>query len=66
MVRYLLLIVRRFALLRMDIARAFHAGTVGMNQEAGRFSARIKVLMPGEDRNDQGVSLLPIHTSDLR
>ena len=43
----------------MDIAGAFHAGTVGVNQEARRFSTRIKVLVPGENRNDQCVPVLP-------
>src|SRR5262245_61327071 len=43
----------------MDIAGAFHTGTVGVNQEARRFSTGIEVLMPGENRNHQCVPFLP-------
>src|SRR5262245_24716136 len=43
----------------MDIAGAFHAGTVGVNQETRRFSTGIEVLVPGENRNDQCVPFLP-------
>src|SRR5262245_48649254 len=43
----------------MDIAGAFHAGTVGVGQKARRFSTRIEVLVPSENRNHQRVALLP-------
>src|SRR5262249_52467753 len=53
------LVVGRFALLSVDIAGAFHAGTVGVNQKARRFSTGIEMLVPGENRNHQRVPFLP-------
>src|SRR3989338_7187682 len=52
-------IVRRLALLCVDISRALHGRPVGMDQEPCRLLTCVEMLVPGKNRNHQRVPFFP-------